>query len=137
MLASPRLTRLLIAVTYLVVIAAGASVLHYPPRSYAPVGDLLTATWGVLCLLPALVSLVGVIMRRHVLEWAPLYLLAAGLTIYAALSWWQVPESLGSMPRAWLIVGGVTATLARATWLATQDLEARRAAIARAEVSDG
>lgn len=137
MLASPRLTRLLIAVTYLVVIAAGASVLYHPPKSYAGLGELLTTTWGVLCLGPALVSLAGVILRLHVLEWAPLYLLAAGLTIYAALSWWQVPESLGSMPRAWLIVGGVTATLARATWLATQDLEARRAVLARAEVTNG
>ena len=60
-----------------------------------------------------------------------------GLLIYAALSWWQVPESLGSMPRAWLIVGGMLASLARATWLASLDLDARQAAEVRAEVSDG
>lgn len=137
MLASHRLVRVGIAVTYVLTAAAGAAVLNYPPKSYAGLSAMVALLWGALLLGPALASAAGVILRRHVLEWAPLYLIAAGLFIYAVLSWWQVPASLGSMPRAFLIAAGMTTAITRATYLATVDLEARRPAMIRAEVDDG
>lgn len=133
-LASRRVLWALIAVTYLCATAGGVAVLGYPPRSYVGGLAVLTFAWGIILTGSAGAAAVGVIARHrlgYVLEWAACYVLAIGFVIYGVLSWWTVPDSLGNMPRAFIITGCVTAALARGTFLALEDWTARQAALAR------
>ena len=95
---------------------------------------MLTFAWGVILMGSSGIAALGVLARRrfgYVLEWAACYLIAVGFAIYSGLSWWVAADSLGSLPRALIITAGVTAALARGTYLALEDYTARRAAIAR------
>lgn len=134
LLASRRVLWALIALTYVLTTAAGIAVLGYPPRTYVGTASVLTIAWGVILMGASGVAALGVLARRrfgYVLEWAACYLIAVGLAVYAGLSWWASVDSLGSIPRAFIITAGVTAALARGTYLALEDYTARRAAIAR------
>lgn len=134
LLASRRVLWTLIAATYLLATAAGVAVLAYPPRTYVGGASIVTIAWGVILMLSAGAAAVGVLGRRrlgYVIEWAACYVIAVGFALYAGLSWVAVPDGLGSLPRALIITGCITAALARGTWLALEDWTARRAAIAR------
>lgn len=133
-LASRRVLWALIALTYVFTTTAGIAVLGYPPRTYVGTASVLTIAWGVILMGASGVAAFGVLARRrigYVLEWAACYMIAVGLAIYSGLSWWASVDSLGSIPRALIITAGVTAALARGTYLALEDYTARRAAIAR------
>lgn len=133
-LASRRVLWALIAVTYVLVTAAGVAVLAYPPRSYAGTASLIAVAWGVLLMGASGVAAIGVLCRRrfgYVIEWAACYVIAVGFGLYAGLSWWTVDDGLGNLPRALIITAGVTAAFARGTYLALEDYTARRAAIVR------
>lgn len=129
-LASARLLRALTAATYIGVTAAGAAVLHYPPVTYVGTAYAATIMWGVVLLVFGAAAALGALVDRlRVLEWAACYMIAGGLVLYAVMSWVTVADSLGSMPRAWLLVAGIAAALARGTQLAIENWQARQAAL--------
>lgn len=140
-LASRRLLWTLIAVTYMLVTAAGVAVLAYPPRTYVGTASVITVAWGVLLMGASGVAALGVLGRRrfgYVIEWAACYMIAVGFALYAGLSWWSALDGLGNLPRALIITAGVTAAFARGTYLALEDFTARRAAIVRKDgAADG
>lgn len=129
-LASLRLLRALTLAVYLLASGGGVAVLAYPPRTYVGSDYAVTIAWGAVLAVGGLIAAAGVVSRRYFLEWGACYVLAAGLTLYSWLSWEAAADSLGSVPRAFLITAGVTAALARGTAIAIDDWRARRAAIA-------
>ena len=127
-----RVTR---AGAYLLFAVAGLAVLIWPPRSYSGAATWLTVAWGILLLGPGVAAAFGVLARWYVWEWVSAWWIAAGLAIYACLSWATVAESLGNAPRALILTGVTLAVIARAGQMAAEDKRARLAVLARREVT--
>lgn len=125
------------AVAYLAFAAAGLAVLTWPPVSYSGVSTWLTITWGLLLLGPGLAAAGGVLLRRYAWEWVASWLLAAGLSIYALLSWGTVVDSLGNAPRALILTAAATMFVARGIQMGLEDRRARLAVLATREVRSG
>lgn len=131
LLVSRRLLTALIAWCYVWGTVAGIAVLVYPPRTYIGSDLIITIVWGTLLLAACAVAVLGVVVRRYVLEWAACYAMAVGIALYAYLSWAAVPGSIGSIPRASILTGLIGVPLARGTFIAIEDYMARTARIAR------
>lgn len=131
LLVSRRLLTAFITWCYLWGTVAGIAVLTYPPRTYIGTDLIITVAWGVILLASSTIAVIGVLTRRYALEWAACYAIAAGIALYAYLSWGSVPGSLGSIPRAAILTGVIGVPLARGTSLAIEDYMARTAKIAR------
>lgn len=125
------------AVAYVCFALAGLAVLAWPPVSYSGVATWLTITWGVLLLAPGVAASLGVVLRRYVWEWVSSWLLAAGLSIYALLSWSTVIESLGNAPRALILSAASIMFVARGIQMGIEDRRARLAVLAQKEVRGG
>ena len=71
----------------------GATVLAMPPRTIeGPLGQYLTLAWGILwvaAIIPAIASL----YNRYRIEYPAILLVTAGVAIYAANIWAQVPST--------------------------------------------
>lgn len=122
------------ATVYLLLALAGIAVLTWPPRSYSNVGTWLTVTWGILLLGPGVAAAAGIILRRYVWEWVATWWLAAGVAIYALLSWGKVVDSLGNVPRALLLSATALMLIARGIQIGIEDRRARVAVLATREV---
>lgn len=120
---------------YLLFAASGLAVLVWPPLSYSGAATWLTVAWGILLLGPGVAAAIGVLARRYVWEWVSAWWVAAGLAIYACLSWATVAESLGNAPRALILTGITLSVIARAGHMAAEDKRARLAVLARQEVT--
>jgi hypothetical protein len=132
-LASRRLLWGLIAATYLLTTAGGLAVVVSVVGDVVPDGVALVANaGGAVVGLSSGAAVVGVLARRrfgYVLEWAACYSLAAGLGVHASLAWWVLVVYGGGPGSALLLTAGVTAALARGTFLALEDWAARRAVL--------
>lgn len=120
---------------YLAFAAGGLAVLVWPPVSYSGAATWLTVSWGILLLVPGSAAAAGIIARRYVWEWVAAWFLAAGLAVYACLSWATVADSPGNAPRALILTGLTLKVLARAAQMAMEDRRARLAVLARREVT--
>src|SRR5690625_354364 len=82
------------ATFYGIFAVGGAVVLIIPPRTIGgPLGDILTTVWGILwvsALIPAWASL----YNKYRIEYPTIMLVTAGVAIYAANIWAQVPDTL-------------------------------------------
>lgn len=124
-------------VAYLVFTAGGVAVLVWPPVSYAPTAAGLTALWGVLLVGSGLAAAFGVAFARYAWEWSAAYFLAAGLAVYAFLSWGTVAAAPGNIPRALIITSSALMFVARAMQMGIDDKRARLAVTTRREVHGG
>src|SRR5690625_2944937 len=81
------------ATFYSIFAVGGAVVLISPPRTIGgPLGDILITVWGILwvsALIPAWASL----YNKYRLEYPTITLVTAGVAIYAANIWAQVPDT--------------------------------------------
>ena len=82
------------ATFYGIFAVGGAVVLIFPPRTIGgALGDLLVTVWGILwvsALIPAWASL----YNKYRVEYPTILLVTAGVAIYAANIWAQVPGTL-------------------------------------------
>lgn len=139
MLSSPypvpnlRAWQVVMAVGALAGVAAGTWVVVSPPKSYDQIGLALTIAWGVMLAIGSGVALIGQLTRKYKVELPGLVLALGGVAIYDYLSWQQtLGDSLGSGPRALLLITLACFILARIIMLIFIDREARR----RIEASD-
>ena len=81
------------ATFYGIFAVGGAVVLIIPPRTIGgQLGDILVTVWGILwvsALIPAIASL----YNRYRIEYPTIMLVTAGVAIYAANIWAQVPDT--------------------------------------------
>src|SRR5699024_542810 len=71
----------------------GVTVLTIPPRTIeGPLGDFLTITWGILWV-SAIVPAIATLYNRYRIEYPAILLVTAGVAIYAANIWAQVPDT--------------------------------------------
>src|SRR5699024_1547044 len=81
------------ATFYGIFAVGGAVVLIIPPRTIGgPLGDILTTVWRILWttdIVPAIASL----YNRYRIEYPAILLVTAGVAIYAANIWAQVPDT--------------------------------------------
>lgn len=102
-------------------------ILTFPPITYRGLGLVAGVGWGVLVGIGALLTLIGLLKRRHEVELPGLILLGTGLVIYAFLSWQSVFEgSTGSGARALMLVGGAYLIAERGLELLEWILDLRR-----------
>lgn len=74
------------AAAYGFFVVSGIGALVFPLQSYDQITDLFNTGWGVLQL-PALLAMVAVLARKPLLEWRVLPIIAAGIALYAVISW--------------------------------------------------
>ena len=78
---------------YSIFAIGGVVVLTIPPRTIGgPLGDILVTVWGILwvsALIPAWASL----YNKYRLEYPTIMLVTAGVAIYTANIWAQVPDT--------------------------------------------
>lgn len=139
MLSSPypvpslRVWRVAMVAGWLAGVGAGAWVIFEPPKSYEGLGLALTITWGIMLALGSGLALLAHLTRRYQIELPGLVLALGGVAIYDFLSWQAtLGDSLGSGPRALLLIALACFILARIIMLIFIDREARR----RIEASD-
>lgn len=112
---------------YAAVVTAGAWVLISPPLSYDGIGLALTTMWGIMLALGGTVALAGTITARYRLELPGLVLALGGVVVYDYLSWHQtLTGSLGSGPRALLLIALAAYMTSRLVLLIHTEREARR-----------
>lgn len=133
MLSSPypvpslKLWRVAMILGWLAGVAAGAWVVVEPPKSYEGIGLLLTTAWGVMLAVGSGLCVAGHLLRRYQVEVPGLVLALGGIVIYDYLSWQQTfGDSLGSGPRALLLVLLAAWIIARIRTLLHIDRQARR-----------
>lgn len=111
---------------------AGAWVLVSPPKSYDAIGLTLTAVWGAFLLGGSLLVMAANAFRKYKVEIPGLVLALGGVVIYDYLSWMQTfTDSLGSGPRACLLLVLAAHLVARIRILMHIDRQARRMASLR------
>ena len=111
---------------------AGAWVLVSPPKSYDAIGLALTTVWGAFLLGGSLLVMAANVFRKYKVEIPGLVLALGGVVIYAYLSWVQtLTDSLGSGPRACLLLVLAALLVARIRILMHIDRQARRMASLR------
>ena len=111
---------------------AGAWVLVSPPKSYDAIGLTLTAVWGAFLLGGSLLVACAHAFRKYKIEIPGLVLALGGVVIYDYLSWVQtLTDSLGSGPRACLLLVLAAHIVARIRMLMHIDRQARRMASLR------
>jgi peptidoglycan/LPS O-acetylase OafA/YrhL len=111
---------------------AGAWVLVSPPKSYDAIGLALTTVWGAFLLGGSLLVMIANAFRKYKIEIPGLILALGGVAIYDYLSWYQtLTDSLGSGPRACLLLVLAAHIVARIRILMHIDRQARRMASLR------
>lgn len=111
---------------------AGAWVLVSPPKSYDALGLALTTLWGAFLLGGSLLVMAANAFRKYKVEIPGLVLALGGVVIYSYLSWYQtLTDSLGSGPRACLLLVLAAHIVARIRILMHIDRQARRMASLR------
>ena len=111
---------------------AGAWVLVSPPKSYDAIGLALTTVWGAFLLGGSLLVACAHAFRKYKIEIPGLVLALGGVVIYGYLSWYQtLTDSLGSGPRACLLLVLAAHLIARIRILMHIDRQARRMASLR------
>ena len=71
----------------------GATVLAMPPRTIeGPLGQYLTLAWGILWV-AAIIPAIATFHNRYKIEYPTILLVLAGVAIYAANIWAQVPDT--------------------------------------------
>ena len=111
---------------------AGAWVLASPPKSYDALGLALTTLWGAFLLGGSLLVMAANAFRKYKVELPGLVLALGGVVIYDYLSWVQtLTDSLGSGPRACLLLVLAAHIVARIRMLMHIDRQARRMASLR------
>ena len=111
---------------------AGAWVLVSPPKSYDAIGLALTTVWGAFLLGGSLLVACAHAFRKYKIEIPGLALALGGVMIYAYLSWAHtLTDSLGSGPRACLLLVLAAHLVARIRILMHIDRQARRMASLR------
>lgn len=95
----------LTVIMWLASVAVAPWILTFPPVSYEGLGLVASVGWGLLVGVGALLILVGILRRAHVVEFPGVILMGTGLLVYLILSWSQVFDgSLGSGARALLMI---------------------------------
>ena len=111
---------------------AGAWVLVSPPKSYDTIGLTLTTVCGAFLLGGSLLVMIANAFRKYKIEIPGLILALGGVVIYDYLSWYQtLADSLGSGPRACLLLVLAAHLVARIRTLMHIDRQARRMASLR------
>ena len=111
---------------------AGAWVLVSPPKSYDAIGLALTTVWGAFLFGGSLLVVAANVFRKYKVEIPGLVLALGGVAIYSYLSWYQtLTDSLGSGPRACLLLVLAALLVARIRILMHIDRQARRMASLR------
>ena len=111
---------------------AGVWVLVSPPKSYDAIGLALTTVWGAFLLGGSLLVACAHAFRKYKIEIPGLALALGGVAIYSYLSWVQtLTDSLGSGPRACLLLVLAAHIVARIRMLMHIDRQARRMASLR------
>ena len=89
-----KLERLGWATFYGIFALGGITVLTIPPRTIeSPLGDALVIIWGLLWV-TAIVPAIASLYNRYSIEYPAILLVTAGVAIYAANIWAQVPDTL-------------------------------------------
>src|SRR5690625_7297397 len=71
----------------------GATVPAMPPRTIEePLGQYLTLAWGILWV-AAIIPAIATFHNRYKIEYPTILLVLAGVAIYAANIWAQVPDT--------------------------------------------
>lgn len=79
------------ATFYGIFAVGGAVVLIFPPRTIGgQLGDILVTVWGILWV-TAIVPAIASLYNRYRIEYPAILLVTAGVAIYAANIWAQVP----------------------------------------------
>lgn len=79
------------ATFYGIFAVGGAVVLIFPPRTIGgALGDILVTVWGILWV-SAIVPAIASLYNRYRIEYPAILLVTAGVAIYAANIWAQVP----------------------------------------------
>lgn len=128
-------TRIMI---YLAITYSGVSVLFFTPMSYDSTSKIMTLGWGLFQVVPGVIALISVISRRYMIEWAVVTFIAAGVAMYAFLTYVSVfTQSPNHGGRA----GDITALLAfcgaRFFYLWKQYIRAATERSARLTAQDG
>ena len=111
---------------------AGAWVLVSPPKSYDALSLTLTTVWGAFLFGGSLLVACAHAFRKYKIEIPGLILALGGVMIYAYLSWAHtLTESLGSGPRACLLILLAALLVTRIRLLMHIDRQARRMASLR------
>ena len=111
---------------------AGAWVLVSPPKSYDALDITLTTVWGAFLLGGSFLVACAHAFRKYKVELPGLVLALGGVVIYDYLSWVQtLTDSLGSGPRACLLLVLAALLVARIRILMHIDRQARRMASLR------
>src|SRR5699024_11639005 len=85
--------RLGCATFYCIFAVGGAVVLAFPPRTIGgSLGDILVTVWGILWV-SALISAWASLYNKYRVEYPTILLVTAGVAIYAANIWAQVPDT--------------------------------------------
>lgn len=140
MLSSPypvpalRVYRVAAVTGWLCAMAAGVWVLVDPPRSYQGLGAALTVAWGVMLAAGGIACAAAHALRRYQIELPGLVLALGGVSVYAYLSWVATfTDSLGSGPRALLLVLLACLIVTRIRSLLFIDRQARKLADLRCD----
>lgn len=140
MLSSPypvpslRVYRVAMVIGWLCAMVAGVWVLVDPPQSYRGLGFALTVAWGVMLAAGGLTCAAAHAFRRYQIEVPGLTLSLGGVSVYAYLSWVATfTDSLGSGPRALLLVLLACLIVARLRSLLFIDRQARKLADLRCD----
>lgn len=140
MLSSPypvpslRVYRVAMVIGWLCAMVAGVWVLIDPPKSYQGLGFALTVAWGGMLAVGGLTCAVAHAFRSYQLEVPGLTLALGGVSVYAYLSWVATfTDSLGSGPRALLLVLLACLIVARLRSLLFIDRQARKLADLRCD----
>ena len=81
------------ATFYGIFAVGGAVVLIFPPRTIGgQLGDILVTVWGILWV-TAIVPAIASLYNRYRIEYPAILLVTAGVAIYAANIWAQVPDT--------------------------------------------
>ncbi|NIH72205.1 hypothetical protein DYI20_02875 [Auritidibacter ignavus] len=89
--------------TYVLMFTAGTWVILTPPRTIEGIiGTTSTFVWGALLLLASVAAVAALLMKWRV-ELTVLPLLIAGVGIYAAAVWADVPETITRGPQACIL----------------------------------
>ena len=81
------------ATFYCIFAVGGAVVLIFPPRTIGgQLGDILVTVWGILWV-TAIVPAIASLYNRYRIEYPAILLVTAGVAIYAANIWAQVPDT--------------------------------------------
>src|SRR5690625_3285192 len=81
------------ATFYGIFAVGGAVVLIFPPRTIGgQLGDILVTVWGILWV-AAIIPAIATFHNRYKIEYPTILLVLAGVAIYAANIWAQVPDT--------------------------------------------